>query len=1087
MTKLHVVVHRQGTRYIATTEVPGERALFTQRFEHDPTGLTRLGPLWLLEYSSLPEEDQAKLAELRQKGTGAAQVAQYGYRLFRYLFGDGAAFDACIKRQTGSEPLQLVINLGADTLPLWRLPWEYLHNGRAFLGLDDRVRVSRCLGSFNALPSRPVPAPLRILFVIPSPSDQPAIDYEHELISMHKALAESIERETVLLHVLHEATRQALFDALQRDHYHVLHYLGQGTYDLEQRQGFLKIENETGMTEWIDAREFADLIKGQGLQLVVLQAYQNAPVGMIDAFNEVAAQALRQEIPEILTIPVGLSQAPSQALQRVLYSSLGSESTTPTALQRIRKALQSLSRAQNLNHHRFDWGLPILYHRTDPYALIEQGPKASTPRDRSVSPRGRSPYESPPLVNRTKEIRAIRAALQEGARIFYIWGKAGIGKSRLIAHLLRRPGIRMQDQLMIHCSELEDPLLAFGRIASFWRAHAAEYHTRAAGLLLDSTKDPFERALQAQAYLPDARYAIIFEDIDTWFEKPRSGDLQNTAQKIAYDLLRNLLLGLLSAEAKTCYFFTGQRRWADLNVLPSEDHREIHLPLLQEPQAIQLMNTLPGLKLAPYEIKKALYWHLGGHPEALMLVSGWANAGHNLKALITSPPIRDRDTQAWIEYLARELIHHLDPGERQVLEAAAVLNRPFTARQLSELTSLDDHYATPLLDEWVTLGMVKPTRRDKQAHYQLHTLMQSCVLQRLTPRERSVLHRQAARYYGSPFLDAARRQALIRSGTVWADSRIAWLARDSNGILGLWLRRQSDPELQSQMLARSLAWHYHLIKAGAFEEASQIAHTLAPMLDQQGQGDLSRLLLQQSLIADDELKRAENMDTLARLRLQDGHLQSALEVYEEVVASLGKDKNKVQQAYILLRAGKIRQQMDDHKGAIDHYQRALKLMREEDDVEGEAQALHSLSTIYRETGNARQALVYSQAALECYQTLDHQQGLALVHYEQGLILKALSHNESALERFTASLEIARRLNDRVAIASTLIQIGEMFQRLNQEEMAVRALEEAANHYARLQSSKEQEVLSRLESIYAQQERFEQAVIQFRKAKSKPGT
>jgi tetratricopeptide (TPR) repeat protein len=497
------------------------------------------------------------------------------------------------------------------------------------------------------------------------------------------------------------------------------------------------------------------------------------------------------------------------------------------------------------------------------------------------------------------------------------------------------------------------------------------------------------------------------------------------------------------------------------------------------------MNTCPGLSNTSHEVKTSLYRLLGGHPETLLLASGWVKAGHNPNTLLENPPINERDTQNWAAYFARDLLHHLDPGERQILETAAVLTRPFTAQQLSALTSISDHYAAPILNKWTNLGMVEPILGRGEPRYRFHILMQNAVLDRLTPNDLRALHQRAATYYGGPFVDEARRQALIRSGTVWSDSRVAWLARDSNGILGLWLRRESDPELQRQILARALTWYHHLLEAGALKEASQIAQTLAPMLDQQGQRDLSRLLLQQSLIADDVVQRAENLGTLAKLRLQDGHLQSALEVYEEVVASLSGNMTQAQQAYILIRAGKIRQQMGEHGEAIDHYQRALNLMREEKNNEGEAQALHSLSTIYRETGNARQALVYSQAAMECYQSLDHQQGLTLVYYEQGLILKALSRYESALDRFTKSLEIARQLSDRLGIASTLMQIGEIFQRLDQDNRAIRALEESANHYARLQNPKEQEVLSRLEFIYAQQERFDQAVSQFREAKKRP--
>jgi tetratricopeptide (TPR) repeat protein len=421
------------------------------------------------------------------------------------------------------------------------------------------------------------------------------------------------------------------------------------------------------------------------------------------------------------------------------------------------------------------------------------------------------------------------------------------------------------------------------------------------------------------------------------------------------------------------------------------------------------------------------------------------------------------------------------------LEAAAVLNRPFTAQQISELTSVDSHYATPLIDQWSKLGMVERTSDTEPEHYRFHTLIRDTVLNRLNPDDLRVLHRQAASYYGGPFLDAARRQALIRSGTVWSNARVSWLARDNNGILGLWLRRESDPQARKRTITRALRWHHHLLVARALPEAAQIAQTLAPVLDQEGQRDLSRLLLQQSLVNHNAMGQAEyldeHLDTLAKLRLQDGHLQSALAVYEEVIASLSTSKNKVQRAYLRIRAGKIQQQMGDSMKAIDHYQRALKLMRSEDNVEGEAQALHSLAKAYRESGDSRQALVYSQCAMECYQELDHMQGVALIHYEQGLNLKALSRNEAALERFTASLKLARQLSDRVGIASALTQIGETFEALGQEQMAIKSLKEAANHYARLQSPKEQDVLSRLESIYAQRARFEQAVNQFREAKN----
>jgi tetratricopeptide (TPR) repeat protein len=341
------------------------------------------------------------------------------------------------------------------------------------------------------------------------------------------------------------------------------------------------------------------------------------------------------------------------------------------------------------------------------------------------------------------------------------------------------------------------------------------------------------------------------------------------------------------------------------------------------------------------------------------------------------------------------------------------------------------------------------------------------------------------------------------------------------------LRQAAGAAAKTEVIERALAWQAHLRQAGEIEAAAQIVQTLAPELNQQGQGDLSRQLLQQSLPAPKGPASDQRLDTLKTLRLEEGPLTAALRVYQEVYQSLDPESEVIQRTYVTLRAGHIHQRLGNLTEAIDHYQTALRIIRRREDRQdvedlvreeamttlpatlpeetedrttlgrnrgavgalnadevrtAEADCLSHLARAYRESGSLREALVCSQAAKEDYQDLGNAMGQATLEHEQGLVLKLMDRTESALERFVASLRICREIGDQQCMADNLTEIGQLFDRAGKTQMAIQVIEEALEHYEYLRSPRHGKVLALLETLYAKQQRLNEAIARLRTSK-----
>jgi tetratricopeptide (TPR) repeat protein len=786
----------------------------------------------------------------------------------------------------------------------------------------------------------------------------------------------------------------------------------------------------------------------------------------LDAFNNVAAELLQHNVSNVITIPTDLRPEFAGAFYRDLYHNLGEGETVIRSLSAARKATQAIDKRATTGERRLNWGVPVLYQRTSNLRPV------SHPSDS-----GRMDHHDPvilpcpaatALLGRRAELQMVRGALQADAQIagdtqsgyartIFIWGSDGVGRSCFVNRILNPNGYKPAT-LTIQCRAELEPLGILGKLVNFWRDHAPETYKPAAELLLDTSLPPFERARDAQEILGDRLFHVLLEDIDTWFEPATDPSNPGTMPDAT---LRDILLGLLHARSKSVFVLTSTRRWQGLTTLPKERRREIYLPPLSERYAIQLMNRWANLRALPLREKHAIFWHVGGHPKTLEYLATWMTLGYDLRSSINRLEVADRTPEAWLDHYLDGILRSLDPGEYDVLTTMAVLRSPFSAKTMSKLTHVTLRHAKPLLTKWQKLGLIEPIpmanggqdREPPLQAYALHTTLQKAIVRRISPEEIQRFHQQIALYYSAPFVDAARRQVLTRNMTQWSEDKIAWLARDSNGILGVWLRRHQDELQKARVIHQALAWQYHLIGAQLYQEAVHVVQTIAPELNNLGMRDLSKALLQRVLEFVGDLDPTIGMNVLAKLRMEEGHLEAALQVYEEVYASLDPDEAKLQRAHVLMRAGSVYQRLGELDSARESFKEALEIARDIVDREGEAECLYQLAVTLRQARDYKRALVYSQAAKEHCEGLSYSYGLTAIEHEQGHILKAMGRPESALERFAASLRICRKLDDQECMADNLMEIGQLFHDLGNTKMAVKALEEAQEIYTAISSPK----------------------------------
>ena len=516
----------QRHEYEATlTRADNKAEINVNTFIFDPDLLIDMEPQWMLDKAVPRHIDDAVRGDKTAQEWNDEQtdkLAGYGQRLYRFLFGDGKDLQSFLKYNDAyAQSAHLTLALHSNAAVLWRLPWEYIHDGKDFLALHGKFQLSRRPYELGELARDPIQLPLRLLVIISSPTDAAELNTEKEIAAIQEALDEAERTGQIRTHYLDDATLDAIGEALKSFKPHVIHYTGHGLFrEDKQKPGnsrsYLALEREDGRAQLAGIKELRPhLQQAPDLRLTVLSGCQTAQTSDSDAFSGVATGMLEAGIPAVVAMQFSILDSSGIHLARAFYTALARGESLAAAMLATRIALWQFEEGPG-----YDWGIPALYQRAQEMVLVDASQARFGLQDPAALPANTLiNIDGLPLprhfVGRKRELRQLRHALADNrTKSAFVRGIGGMGKSSLAAKLAQRPGVKLDGILVIRCHEV-DALDIPGKIASFLQAQGEAGHADAGNLLLNPTLDPAERVRRAAQLVTNRRYLFVFDNFES--------------------------------------------------------------------------------------------------------------------------------------------------------------------------------------------------------------------------------------------------------------------------------------------------------------------------------------------------------------------------------------------------------------------------------------------------------------------------------------------------------------------------------------------------------------------------------------------
>ena len=293
----------------------------------------------------------------------------FGRRLFEAAFGGDVR--SCLRSSLDhaeNQDLGLRIRLRMNGAPeLSDLPWEYLFNTvhQRFFSLSALTPIVR----YVELPERVKPfqveLPLRVLVMVSSPPDYPALDVEEEWKKLSDALSELIEAGIVELTRLEYASLACLLRTIQKNPYHVFHFVGHGGFNSGIQDGQLILQDEKGRGVAINGSHLGTVLHDhRPLRLVVLNACDGARNGRTDLFSGAAQSLVQQGIPAVIAMQFEITDKAAIAFAHDFYSAVANGVAIDASLASARRAIFALG-------NDVEWGTPVLFMRTPDGQLFD--------------------------------------------------------------------------------------------------------------------------------------------------------------------------------------------------------------------------------------------------------------------------------------------------------------------------------------------------------------------------------------------------------------------------------------------------------------------------------------------------------------------------------------------------------------------------------------------------------------------------------------------------------------------------------------------------------------------------------------------
>ncbi len=220
---------------------------------------------------------------------------------------------------------------------------------------------------FQQLPVVEPGQPLKILMVLAAPNDQEALALKQEALHLQEELQGVLRNgnrnsrfSEIRLTILEQPGREQLTQALEHNHFQVLHYAGHSSLGAAGGKLYL-VSNRTGLTETLSGEDLAGLLVNNGIRMAVFNSCRGVYTATTESASEVGegnlAEALvKRGIPAVLAMAERIPDDVALNLSRLFYRNLKQLYPIDLSLSRARQGLLS-----SYGSNQLYWALPILY------------------------------------------------------------------------------------------------------------------------------------------------------------------------------------------------------------------------------------------------------------------------------------------------------------------------------------------------------------------------------------------------------------------------------------------------------------------------------------------------------------------------------------------------------------------------------------------------------------------------------------------------------------------------------------------------------------------------------------------------------
>ena len=606
-----------------------------------PIGLIEQDELrWYLEeYLKWPTKH-----DLQRVQTLEAQLPEWGAQLFAEVLGKTACqavsnawnnsretverrFSVLVETSLlddASEDEQTNTNEAASRLQ--SLPWELLHDGKAYLSDGKHpVRIRRRLPNYEQQSPSIMQLPIRILLLSPRPEEDNVSYIDHRASALPLVQAVETLGDLVELKVLVPPTFLALENELRRADeagapYHVIHFDGHGVYDRERGLGALCFENsqdsnkpEQRRMTLVHADTLANLLRDYRIPLVFLEACQTAQAGA-DPSASVAARLLQEGTTSVVAMTHIVLVETARRFVTRFYRALAEG-------QRVGRAMldgQQELRYNTFRHsmvgvgelHMQDWFVPILYQEENDPVLFSRLPsevaQRMTAQQHQALLGGLPDTPEHTFIGRSRELLKAERLLEQQPYVV-IRGQGGMGKTTLAVELARW---LVQSRRFDRCAfvSVEQYIHERAVVETLLQQLVNSNHNLAA----EYGNDIDKALMVIRRVFENERVLIVVDNMESLLAD--EGNLGVVLQMLVR--LEGAKLLLTTRESLPTPFDHSVRE-IELGVLSQEDAQALVIQVMNN-EGLQLRNDDQGK--TPQEVS-ALVETVGCHPRALVLLA----------------------------------------------------------------------------------------------------------------------------------------------------------------------------------------------------------------------------------------------------------------------------------------------------------------------------------------------------------------------------------------------------------------------------------------------------------------------------------